>query len=639
MGPPLLSRRRFLALSAAATAASHAAVAHTDTALTGTRSEGRGLSAAAIDAIDHVAIHPGVGVARVGSSTDAFYFGPELPRAIPPPGTQVRDPEGALARQAARFRIYGYDSAGRVIGELTSVNATIEWSVHLANRKAAWYRFGSAMDIPEATQQVLRNRGIPRADLVLDGGLRAISKGATVKVRATAMGVRLLLGELLTDSRGRLIVLPGFGVARSWTGSPVTTFANNDEWLDDVADGPVKATVRIGNKTFDATPGWILTGPPNYAPGLATGWKTMYDLLEDTWVTAGLAGAGNTVSFRRHILPLFLRLARLEWVNAGILRDFGWKSPNELADPAFLLRLADKRRSNRSFRSFWANRFRDLDSGTREPHKLPPMLGDAPSFPVTSPRQWIAPTPLQLHRLDEWAAGRFESDGITEPPVPNRLADLPLRRRPRNLDRAPLEACLAEAFHPGCEFPWATRQAVMWEAPYRLKVRSGPEPDFGSRLTPTEAVGPNGPLNGSIPGALTRWMAVPWMTDTVDCRSGYQPSVDKYLDTFWPARVPNQVLTQADYGIVMDRSLALAKRKAAFRRRKSWLRTMVTTDRQATLNRMVRRWDELGVVVTRPGPAGGAFPDTFAVEVSRRLPEPPAGAVEPTPELLPADEA
>jgi hypothetical protein len=53
---------------------------------------------------------------------------------------------------------------------------------------------------------------------------------------------------------------------------------------------------------------------------------------------------------------------------------------------------------------------------------------------------------------------------------------------------------------------------------------------------------------------------------------------------------------------------------------------------------MVRRWDDLGFVVARPGPAGGAFPDVFAVEISRRLAEPPAGAVEPTPRLLPADE-
>jgi hypothetical protein len=346
------------------------------------------------------------------------------------------------------------------------------------------------------------------------------------------------------------------------------------------------------------------------------------------------------VSFRRHVLPLFLRLAQLEWVNAGVLRDYGWNSPTALAEPAFLTRLADPGTANRSFRRSWADRFRDLDSGRLEPRKLPPLLGDAAAFPVTSPRQWIAPTPLQLHRLDEWAAGHFQSDGITQPPVPARLADVPLKRRPNNLDRAALEACLGEAFDPGCEFPWVMRQALLWDAPFRLKRRSGAEPDFGSRLSPAEAVSPHGPLKGSIPGALTRWMGIPWMTDTVDCRSGYQPSVDEFLDTFWPARAPNQVLTKADYDVVMDTARPLAKRKAAFRRRKSWLRTMVTGNRIATLNRMVRRWPELGFVVARPGPGGNAFPETFVVEVSRRLPEPAAGISEPTPMLeLPDDEA
>ena len=44
-------------------------------------------------------------------------------------------------------------------------------------------------------------------------------------------------------------------------------------------------------------------------------------------------------------------------------------------------------------------------------------------------------------------------------------------------------------------------------------------------------------------------MAVPWQTDTASCRSGYYlgygPRYDPYVPTFWPARVPNQVLTRS----------------------------------------------------------------------------------------------
>jgi L-Lysine epsilon oxidase N-terminal/L-lysine epsilon oxidase C-terminal domain len=562
-----------------------------------------------------------------------------VPGAVPPAGTVFRDAHGAVARQAARFRIYGYDVNGKVVGEITSSDATIDWRVHLANRKAAWYKFTRALDIPEATSTTRRNsavRGSARNDLVLDAGLHSTSEGTPLELSATAMGVNLFLGELLTDPDGRLVVLPGHGAARAWTGGPVYTFANNDGWLDDIADGPVSARVTIGSRVLEAESAWVISAPPNFAPGIATGWRTLHDLLEDTWVSAGLAGRGNRVSFRRHILPMFVRLARLQWVNAGILRDHGWKSPEDLSDPVLLAHLADASDGNRPFRKAWANRFRNIDRGELAPNKLPPILGDAAGISA-SPRQRIGTTALQRYRLHKWVLGEFLSDGITEPPVVASVDRLPLGKRPGSLDRAALDACLGDAFVPGCEITWPMRHGIMWRAPYRLKVRRGAEPPNGSQLTPAEAVAANGPLAGNFPGSVTRWMAIPWMTDTVDCRSGYHPSVDRYLDTFWPARVPNQVLTAADYAIVMNQSAPMAARKAAFRRRKSWLRSVVTSNRRATLNGMVKRWYKLGFVVAKPGPANGPFPGRFAVEVSRTLAEPRAGAVEPTPILMNPD--
>ena len=40
-------------------------------------------------------------------------------------------------------------------------------------------------------------------------------------------------------------------------------------------------------------------------------------------------------------------------------------------------------------------------------------------------------------------------------------------------------------------------------------------------LTPDGMTIPNGPLCGQMAGGITRWMAVPWQTDTASCRSGY----------------------------------------------------------------------------------------------------------------------
>jgi hypothetical protein len=609
----LLSRREFLGASASIGALALAA--------SGARAASpRPTTAAGLDAVVSCAIHPGVGIARVGDSEDAFYIGPEVPLAVPDASTTLKDATGAVARQAARFRVYGYDAEGRVVAELTAPSAAIEWSVHLANRKASWYQFDTALDIPEAGPAPRRNRaviGSARAQLVGDGGPSV----APAVVTAAIMDVPVTLGELLVDVSGRLVVLAGPGAAQAWAGARLTTFANNDGWLDDIADGPVRATVQIGNRIIEARPAWVATAPPNFAPAIAAGWRTLHDVLEDAWVDAGLVLADERTDFRRHILPLFARLSTLQWVNAGLLRDYGWQSPSDFTDPGLVARLADPSEAGRAFRTTMAARFRDLASEESDPRGLPPILGDAVAFPANSPRQWIGPTDLQLRRLADWADGRFDSEGGADPPV-GQLEDLSLAEQPAALDRGALEACLGDAFHPGCELTWPVRRASMWEAPYRLAVRPDPEPDFGDSLSPEAALAPDGPLSGSFPGSLSRWMAVPWMTDTSSCRSGYQPTIDPYLETFWPARVPNQVLAEADYLIVMDRDAPIEARLDAFRRRRDWLRGVARDP--SSLTDTIGYWTGLGMVAELPGPGDESFPARFAVEVERTLPEPPS---------------
>jgi hypothetical protein len=611
----LLSRREFLAASAAAGA----------TALVASGSRARGASPGALDSVVSAAIHPGIGVARVGDSGDAFYLGPEVPFATAPQDATLKDATGAVARQAARFRVFGYDADGQVVAELTEPDVAIDWTVHLAGRKPAWYRFDTALDIPEARPATRRNAAIvgqERAGLVADAGRRSIATatGRSVTLDAVAMGHPLVLGELMVDPDGRLVALAGRGAAFAWEGARLTTFANNDGWVDDIADGPVSATVRIGRRTLEARPAWLVTSPPNFAPGIATGWRTLHDVLEDTWAAAGMAIPAEDVRFERDVLPLFARLTDLQWANAGLLRDFGWQSLSDFTDPAVVERLGDASEANKPFRMAMAARFRDPAADTLDPRGLPPILGDAVAFPPTSPRQWIGPTDLQQRRIRSWAEGDFMRSG-REPDARSGLEALPLAEQPAALDRAQLEACLGDAFHPGCEVTWPVRQASMWEAPYRLAVRTTIEPDFGDELTPDVALGHDGPLTGSFPGSISRWMAIPWMTDTSSCRSGYEPSVDPYLDTFWPARVPNQVLAEDDYRIVMDASQPLDVRVEAFLRRRDWLRSIM--DGGPGLMAMLSGWPGLGMVAERPGPGDDSFPRTFRVEVLRSLAEPP----------------
>src|SRR6478609_5564787 len=75
------------------------------------------------------AIHPSIGIARVGNSQSAYFVGPEAPGWTPGVDERFKDAEG------------------RVVKELTLDDAAIEWRVHVANRKAGWYQFQNAMDL------------------------------------------------------------------------------------------------------------------------------------------------------------------------------------------------------------------------------------------------------------------------------------------------------------------------------------------------------------------------------------------------------------------------------------------------------------------------------------------------------------
>jgi hypothetical protein len=53
---------------------------------------------------------------------------------VPRPRAGFKDATGAVARQAARFRIFGFDRRGRVVREVTEAEARITWSVSIANK-------------------------------------------------------------------------------------------------------------------------------------------------------------------------------------------------------------------------------------------------------------------------------------------------------------------------------------------------------------------------------------------------------------------------------------------------------------------------------------------------------------------------
>ncbi len=575
------------------------------------------------------AVHPAIGIARVGNSTDAFFLGQEVPGPLAEPPGGFKDASGALKRQAARFRVYGYDAAGAVVREITANDADITWTVHLANQKAAWYDFETALDVASASPQGRRNptyTGAARKQLAIDPGPRSVT-GTNVTGPAfdsdSFLGARVYLGELRTDDAGRLVVLGGRGTSLAPLGAPLTTFANNNGWCDDTADGPVRATIRIGGKAFEADPGWVVVAPPNYGPSLAAGFVSLHDVVYDLMRRQDLVPA-HPVTFADGIYPLFARLVEMQWVNAGVLRDNGPGTPGDYLTPQTLAKLNDPSPASAPYRLAIFRRFRDPVLAAIGDGAIPPMYGDEIEIPAEYPQQFLAVTATQYAMLKSWRDGLFVP-GLPAP-GPRALAAVPVAAQPATLDRAALDACLGGAFHPGCEATWPMRIASIYAAPYRLKLRppGQPEPDYGDILTPEAALAPDGPLASNGPGSVTRWMAVPWQTDTASCRSGYEPDIDPYLPTFWPARVPNQVLTEAGYRTVMDRGETREARMAAFYRRANWLRDIVDSDRMASLQRMVDEWFMLGLVSERPGPADlPELPALMKVEIAHAFTTPP----------------
>lgn len=607
--------------------------------------------------IVRAAIHPGIGVARVGNSPQDYYVGPEVMNPPPMPPGALRDATGALKREAARFRIYGYNAAGEVVREITAADAAIEWQVTLANTKAAWYQFQIALDIPEASNPAMaapslrRNASVKdRASLAITPGMRAITGasqgGAPYQFDSGCfVGTPVYLGELLTDEAGRLLVLGGHGASASVDGTPATTFANNDGWHDDTADGPVHATVTLDGVALPVDGAWVLVAPPNYGPELRSV-RTMADLMQDVYIQAGMQAFPARVSFSRDILPILTHQSGLQWANQGFAAQFGWGGPANADDAGWLAKLASNADTWHETRLQVANAFRQFERDGKAPMPWPWLYGDAMAVPpADTPRQHAALTDTQLRMLAQWADGDFDADWNPGALLPTTIAQVPLQEQPGTLDRAAMAHCLADAFHPGCEITWPMRHASMYRAPFRLQEAGpgAPPPDYGSQLTPDVATALGGPLYAQAAGDLTRWMAVPWQTDTASCRSGYYagygPRYDPYVPSFWPARVPNQVLTEDDYQRVMNTALPRDERLAAFNTRASWFRTLGAGGYTSQINNMISNFGDMGVLETRPGIAGDAdFPTVMQVE-NRIAPTPPAAAAAPLTAVAPRGRA
>jgi hypothetical protein len=437
-------------------------------------------------------IHPSIGVARVGDSqaADGFFLAPEPGAAQP---ASYRDQNGRLLKQATRFRLFRCerDANNRLTGaqEITAADASIEWRVSVANRKACG---------PLLVGQGRRNNA--QSDDDPDLAIKPTPRSLNAAGRAAFddgkfRGLTVPLGEISMGGDGRLTSIPSRGQAASRpAGVPIQTFADNFDWFDDIADGVVEARLTIGGTTHQAKPAWVVVGPPDFAPEIEN-IVSWHDVAFQAAVDRGFLTAPARPSFQHHVRPIIERFARLQWTNPIFLQQFGPGSPRDFMSK--LPALADPAQEQQTRQAFFA--------ALRRPG-TPPSIG-AGHLPRLNDDNndgdtlWL--TPVQYRFIEQWASGDFISDLGAAPPA---------EQLPDALDRVSLQACVGGAFFPGIEAGRIITAPESYSEPFRLDA---------TRFKP---------------GDLTAGNAVPWQADFMACRT------DTSL-AWWPAQRPDRVFT------------------------------------------------------------------------------------------------
>ncbi|GJJ10928.1 hypothetical protein Clacol_005157 [Clathrus columnatus] len=315
--------------------------------------------------VHHIEIFPPIAVARFGDAgPDTYYIGPEVPDVEPLPDpseawlVRFRDQNKCIRRQAARFHAYAFDNTGKVLGELTKASGyTLEWSVSVANKKAAWVRFRGK--VYEETYK-LRNPAVQpyklgptsvydhtdkREKLIIkaEGSLTSNHDTKTfIQLNGIFDGgfdskKSVTLGHLNVDTNGSLIFIAGDGDSQCVAGDnnpkypELTEKFDSEYWYDCACDGDIALVVKhtgfAGGSKPSLHKATITTAPPKFTPGLSCP-ASLYDVMEDVYERPKRAALGKaydcgSVEYYRDIKPLFDGLSLLSWTNQKLYQGHG----------------------------------------------------------------------------------------------------------------------------------------------------------------------------------------------------------------------------------------------------------------------------------------------------------------------------
>jgi L-Lysine epsilon oxidase N-terminal/L-lysine epsilon oxidase C-terminal domain len=599
------------------------------------------------------AIGPSIGIARLGNSPDSFYIEPDAAGALPlecdadgnilyhdgqPQRVRrFKDPLGRVRRQGALFRLYRISDAAPLGEELTLDHpdvASIEWTVHLANKKAAWFNFaeleGNLLYGPDnsyaARTVPLRNATVQgseaRQKLIIDPGPRTLAgRGAQASFDAASAPpdyhhvsfppppvsgeAVTTLGNALTDAGGRLVVLGGFG--HSGGQDPITSFGGADTWHDDIADGPVTCRLMLTDGTTVEAQAWCIVGSPKFAPeivNIVTLADTMWDVAVRHLGAAPEMFAGGAfrddyvANFDRDIAPILNRPGAYRWVA-------NTPSMNSLSPAPFDAR--DASDATAALREAYFAHFREPSPEDSIGPAAATLLlpGGFPMMPLNSGSnsvsntmtdKFLTLTQTQYFLLRQWAAGRFTTESA------------PLRNLPTALSEASLGNCVGGPFCPGIEVTWSTRNPNIYARAYAVRHRHSESWYAVNGLSPEEDE--TASTDGCEPGDLTKRMAIPWQADFFQCSIQFvnftDPAVNKgnsipqpptYYAYWWPPQSPWVVLT-GDLDVASQRA---AGTPAGYQ--------VLYTRGINTFAQMITAWSYMGFIANQAAPPWGqVFP-------------------------------
>jgi hypothetical protein len=672
-------------------------------------------------------LHPAINFARLGTSDD-YYLSPETSAGLPTPGMgetvgglpirrdteddpitsdDLRDHQGNLKRQAARYRIFAYtfespntdetypNGGGKEILRGSKLDdgrvvKDVVWTVHLANKKANAYNVVNAQGVrayADCKVPQLRNPeeyGDPEPGkgatpdpqtrvrkFVIDFGPRAIkSSQHDVKVSfdeptpATysdengvikeqneypksfpqkafpkdplfqPSGPLDTLGELTTDAKGRLLVLPAKGRTAATYDEygnpmPLTGDLNNAGWFDDTADGPVTATIVFEDGSAEPAHGdaWVVCADPAYAPqirNVVTVWDDVYDawvrdpklkLQPHIYCDGCFQGGRNGYrpSFQADIYPIFRAPALQRWTanlpklaikaHQAVEQICGSDNPDETIMAGLAYIRNPKERD-------------ELDVGVP---LMPLSLGDAG-------QAFLTVSKTQYFFLEQWRDGYFDAERDTKL-GPGEY-----------LDMAALSNCLGGRYVPGIEVSHPIRRPEMYErdwksscGPFRVKRKpmnyEKVERDKDGKVLPLLTVGwlPYRETDGLEPGDISKFMAVPWQTDYNSCSihqttintAGENTTFGNPLTLYWswPSQRPDAVYpaTEVVAGVLPDRVWSIRGPGTLTNNPKT------TATFQDPLD-SVKKWDQIGIVLQGTAITGGNYPADFYLEAASLLP-------------------